>query len=871
MDSDFDKALIKMSRLQKKLQILESMVEDRTREAYLEEERAASLIDLHQEAMRAGEVDRLINRALDILLGRDFLQIENAGAVFLVEEKSAELVLKAHRNLAPELLDLCTRVPFGRCLCGLAAAECRTFYAANIDERHSIRFDGMRPHGHYCVPIMTGKKPRGVITLYLPANMQKSDEEIAFLGAAADIIAGGLQRLFYEDELEKYQSSLENMVQEQTRELRQTNVQLRQEISDKEKAEESLREAEQKYRSIFENAVDGIFQSTLDGVLLNCNAAFAGFLGYETPAAAIAALDDIARQIYVVPAQRQDLLDLLHKGPVSGFDVQLNRLDGGIIWVTMNVRQAYDRKNDTYFLEGIIQDITLRKTAEDALAAEKERLAVTLASIGDGVITTDTDGRVVLLNRIAEKLTGWTREQAVGKPLSEVFHIINERTLERCENPVEKVLQSGKIIGLANHTALIALDGTERSIADSGAPIRDKSNRIIGIVLVFRDVTEENRMEAELLKIKKLESVGVLAGGIAHDFNNILAAILGNINLASQLTPKENRVHKLLRQAEKASLRARDLTRQLLTFSRGGHPVKKTASIGDIIKESADFILRGSNVACQYSIPDDLWLVDIDTSQMSQVIQNIIINADQAMPEGGVVTVLCDNVQSSAENMLPVSDGAYVRVTISDSGAGIPADILDKVFDPYFTTKQQGNGLGLAITHSIISKHAGHISVQSIPNKGTSFTILLPAASALATETAILTDEHISGSGRLLLMDDEEIVRDVASSMLSHLGYEVLSAENGEEAIVLYQQALDAGSPIDAVIMDLTIPGGMGGLETLKKLTEIYPDVKALVSSGYSNDPVMSNFAEYGFAGSVQKPYRLDELALAVHRVLHGD
>ncbi len=868
MSSDLKKSQQKAARLRKKLQILESMVEDRTREAYLEEERGAALIELHKEAMRAADTDTLLNTALDILLSRDFLRIERTGAIFLVEDKPEELVLKAHRNLAPDQLKICQRIPFGHCLCGRAAAECRIYYSANVDELHTVRYAGMRPHGHYCVPIKTGKKTLGVITLYLPVNMEKSEEEISFLGAVADIMAGALQRLFYEDELAKYQTSLETMVQEQTSELRKTNTRLRQEILEREKAEESLREAEHRYRGIFENAVDGIFQSSQEGVLLDCNSSFAKILGYENPSEAIASLDNIALQIYVVPDQRKELIRKMREGPVSGYEVQLYRKDGTVIWVTMNARLAYDKKKDSFFLEGIIQDNTLRKTAEDALAAEKERLAVTLASIGDGVITTDTDGSIVLLNRIAENLTGWTRHEAAGQPLSEVFNIINERTREACENPVEKVLQSGEIIGLANHTSLISRDGKERSIADSGAPIMDKDNRIIGVVLVFRDVTDKNRMEEELLKVKKLESVGVLAGGIAHDFNNILAAILGNINLASQLTPQENRAHNLLAEAEKATLRARDLTRQLLTFSRGGHPVKKTVSIGDVIRESADFILRGSNVACRYSIPDDLWLVDIDTSQMSQVVQNIIINANQAMPEGGVVTVLCENVEYGSDNQVPLPEGKYVRITINDQGTGISADILDKVFDPYFTTKQQGNGLGLAITHSIISKHAGHIALQSTPDKGTTCRILLPAADALAAEDAISVPENIMGTGRVLLMDDEELVRSVVHAMLSHLGYEVLLAENGEEAIELYQQALVDGSPVDAVIMDLTIPGGMGGLEALQKLTEINPHIKAIVSSGYSNDPVMANYTEYGFAASVQKPYELHEIAAAVHRVL---
>ncbi|MCJ7600412.1 MAG: ATP-binding protein, partial [Desulfobulbaceae bacterium] len=371
----------------------------------------------------------------------------------------------------------------------------------------------------------------------------------------------------------------------------------------------------------------------------------------------------------------------------------------------------------------------LRQKSEDDLQKETEKLSVTLRSIGDGVIATDFNGRVVLINKIAETLTGWRQEEAAGKLLGEVFNIINEKTRNPCVNPVDKVISSGRIIGLANHTALIARDGTERSIADSGAPIFDRESRIIGVILVFRDITDQLRMEEELLKVKKLESVGVLAGGIAHDFNNILAAILGNINLASLfIKPEDEKVHDLLKEAEKASLRARDLTQRLLTFAKGGDPVKKTASIAEIIKDTAGFVLRGSNVRCEYHISQDLWPVEVDASQMSQVIQNIILNAKQAMPAGGVIDVSCENFVKDKNQILPLHAGEYVKISITDKGIGIADTLLEKIFDPYFTTKQTGSGLGLAIAHSIVMKHDGYILVKSRQGAGTTFTIYLRAS-----------------------------------------------------------------------------------------------------------------------------------------------
>ena len=518
----------------------------------------------------------------------------------------------------------------------------------------------------------------------------------------------------------------------------------------------------------------------------------------------------------------------------------------------------------------IATDISERKLAETRLAEETERLAVTLRSIGDGVITTDTQGRIILINKVAEALTGWNSDEAAGRVLNEVFNIVNEVTGKPCESPAGKVLASGKIAGLSGHTVLISKNGQQRSIADSGAPIRDKDGKIIGVVLVFRDITEQLRTEQELSKVKKLESIGVLAGGIAHDFNNILTAILGNIDLSLLDSNLTDRTQKLLKEAVKASYRARDLTQQLLTFAKGGQPIKEAASLADIVKDSADFVLRGHKVACRYLFPDDLWLVDIDKGQMSQVVQNIILNASDAMPGGGIVEVSCENISTaSSVDITLLKDGNYVKMSIRDSGVGIPANVLDKIFDPYFSTKQQGNGLGLAITHSIVSKHGGHISVQSTPGVGTTFTVYLRAADSSAVpfkeaEEAGLTTKK----AKIMVMDDEEQVRDITQAMLVQMGHKVLLAKDGMEAVLNYKKAIDKGTPIDLIIMDLTIPGGMGGKEAVQKILAIDPAAKVIVSSGYSNDPVMANFKDYGFCSAIAKPYQLLELTEVISRLI---
>ncbi len=517
----------------------------------------------------------------------------------------------------------------------------------------------------------------------------------------------------------------------------------------------------------------------------------------------------------------------------------------------------------------IAVDITRQKEVEEALADEKERLAVTLRSIGDGVITTDTSGKIILLNTVAEKLTGWSEKEAIGKKLAEVFKIINEKSREPCESPVEKVMASGQVVGLANHTALIAKDGKERSIADSGAPIRDKDNQIIGVVLVFRDVTEALKMEEQLLKDRKLESVSILAGGIAHDFNNILTAILGNINLALSDDKLAKATRTLLLESEKASIRAKNLTAQLLTFAKGGNPVKETASMDEIIRDSADFVLHGSNVACHYELPEDLWLAEVDKSQMSQVIQNIVLNAKQAMPMGGIIEVRCENIASVPRSISLRQGENYIRISIKDTGIGFKEEVIDSVFDPFFTTKQEGSGLGLAISYSIITRHDGHISAQSKLGEGTTFTIYLPAIK-LKQQKKVIKEKavHQTKSLRVLVMDDEEQVRKLAKAMLSHLRHQVLLAKDGEEAIKIYEESQSAGNQIDIVILDLTIPGGMGGKEAVQEILNLNPNAKVIVSSGYSSDPILANFQDYGFSAAIAKPYQLQKFSRAIYELV---
>jgi PAS domain S-box-containing protein len=382
------------------------------------------------------------------------------------------------------------------------------------------------------------------------------------------------------------------------------------------------------------------------------------------------------------------------------------------------------------------------------------------------------------------------------------------------------------------------------------------------------DITDRKRMEQELGNIQRLQSLGVLAGGIAHDFNNILTAILANISMARHYGALDDETSQMLADAEKASLRAKGLTQQLLTFSKGGEPIKKPMGISQLLTDTVDFALSGSNARCEFSMPEGLWMIEADEGQLGQVFQNLVINADQAMPEGGVIRIHAENVRVGEGERL--KEGEYVKVSVEDQGNGIPKEQFPKIFDPFYTTKERGRGLGLTIAFSIVHRHGGHIQVDSQLGVGTTFHIYLPASEKLAESRERGRDEPARGDGRVLIVDDEEIVRRSAGEVLKRLGYETDVARDGTEGIALYAAAMRGKRPFDVVIMDLTIPGEFGGKKAVKRLKGIDPKAKVIVSSGYSEDPVMSRFREHGFDGVLVKPYDVDDLATELQRILSG-
>jgi len=645
------------------------------------------------------------------------------------------------------------------------------------------------------------------------------------------------------------------------------SVLLLEDITERKKAERALRDSGKLFRSVVEHSHDGIFIVDTNYRFIYVNNELCQILGY--PSKEIIGHDFrgfLDEESKILVSDRYLRRQKGEEVPVR-YEFNVVRKDGKKRCVEIKSTVINDSEGNIQTIAQIL-DITERKQAEEALSSEKERLTVTLHSIGDGVISTNIEGRIILMNKVAESLTGWTQEETIGKPICEVFHIINKETRKPCADPVKRVIEQGGTYRLTNDTILISRDGRGRIIADSGAPIRDKESKIIGVVLVFRDITEKQKIEEELQKMEKLESLGVLAGGIAHDFNNILTGILGNVTLAKLETNPGDEIFQILAEAEKATTQAKNLTQQLLTFSRGGVPLKKTVYIGKIIKNSANFALSGSNVTCAFSIPEDLLPVKVDEGQISQVVNNLIINADQAMPEGGVIKVGLNNITVGGREALPIREGKYVRIIIEDHGVGIPGEHLQKIFDPYFTTKQKGSGLGLATAFSIVKQHDGYITVESKQGTGTTFSIYLPASVEGIKKEKETKEAFIPGRGRVLLVDDEKVVREATGRMLKKLGYDVEFAREGNRALELYKEAKKVGNPFNAVIMDLTIPGGMGGEEAIQKLLKIDPKVRAIVSSGYSTDPIMANYKDYGFKGVIVKPYKTEELSEILHRVI---
>ncbi len=643
------------------------------------------------------------------------------------------------------------------------------------------------------------------------------------------------------------------------------------EVTELRAAEGKLRESEARFRTLFESAIEGVYESTPEDGLVAVNPAFARLLGCASPEGLLAWSREVgAANLYVEPGRRHAFLKALGEGDaVFDFESEIECADGSHKWISENVRAVRDADGRLRRLQGFVSDITDRKRFERALGEERERLAVTLRTMTEGVITTDERGVVQFVNEAAETLTGWVEGAAIGKRLGEVCVLRHERNRTDVPVPFDAAMRSATVVDLPRATQLVHRAGTPRLIEGRCAPINDVHSRPMGVVLVFRDVTERARHESEMLRTTKLESLGVLAGGIAHDFNNLLTVVMGNLHLARHRCEPLGDVSQWLRDADLAAEKAQGLTQQLLTFSKGGNPLRSAVRLSEVVREATTFALHGSKVRSEMDVSDKLWTADVDRTQIGQVVQNLVLNAVQAMPEGGVVRIRVRNHRDRGDPVRSIAAGDYLQLEIEDNGVGIPPENLGRVFDPYFTTKKTGSGLGLASVYSIVKRHAGHIDVSSEPGQGTRFRILLPALPEATTPVARETQAETEKlQGRVLFMDDEENIRRMAETLLDLLGLEVKTVASGEAVVQTYFAAKAAGRPFDVVLMDLTVPGAMGGREAMEELRKLDPDVCGIVSSGYSIDPVLANYADYGFRARVTKPYRAADLARVLREVL---
>ncbi|MBN2135348.1 MAG: PAS domain S-box protein, partial [Acidobacteria bacterium] len=564
-------------------------------------------------------------------------------------------------------------------------------------------------------------------------------------------------------------------------------------------------------------------------------------------------------------ATQQEIIDQTLKDETWSGEVVNYSRSGKKIYFNTRTWLIKNDDGEKIGMVGVSTDITDNKRTEQALKESEERYQTFIENFQGIAFGGEPPNKYDFFSGLVEEITGYTPEEITRENFNrhniihpDDFDVFKEGNRLLFDNPNYKLEREYRII--SKNGKIKWLYEIAKNISD----IKSHRQYIQGTIY---DITEKKQLEAELLKTEKLESIGILAGGIAHDFNNILTGIMGNISLAQLFIKDDGKIRDVLRDAERATIRARDLANQLLTFSKGGAPIKKVVSLKEIIEDSIRLSLRGSNVKCQTEYNAQSLYVDVDPGQISQVFNNLLINADQAMPDGGTITINVDCTDITREDNLKLQNGKYLRIIILDEGYGIASDHLEKVFEPYFTTKQKGSGLGLATSYSIIHKHNGTIEVHSELGKGSSFTVYLPFADADVIEERKEEYQIIKGKGLVLVIDDEESVLSVAKLMLEKMGYNVITETTCESGIEAYKKSIQCDRPIDLIIMDLTIPGGMSGKEAIKKFQQINPDVKALVSSGYSNDPVLARYRDFGFIGYISKPYTIEDLMIALKKV----
>jgi PAS domain S-box-containing protein len=640
-------------------------------------------------------------------------------------------------------------------------------------------------------------------------------------------------------------------------------IEIVRDVTERYKMEEAQRENEEMYRTLFEEALNPILMVDENGQYLGANKKALEFLECDR--------DELLRR-HVRDFTPPALVDRQQQAHAPFVNYRANETEylvrGTVKTLLLNAVPMHVK--DKTILYAIGQDITERKRAEDKLRRSEQFIRNILDTVDEGFIVVDRDYRILTANNAFCSQVSLPCNEVIGRHCHEVSHRTSRPCHEEGEDcAVRHVFATGEPhAALHRHTDQ---EGHVLYVETKAFPVKDAAGYVTSAIETINNITEKHLLEEERLKTQKLESIGTLAGGIAHDFNNLLQGIFGYISMAKMTIDHRDNALSMLEQAENALQRSVSLTSQLLTFAKGGKPVKKLTDLRPVIENAAKFTLSGSRSDFSMQIPEDLWQAEADEGQFGQVIQNIVLNADQAMPIGGSVIITAKNVAEGDSSLPPgLARGNHIRISIQDTGIGIPQQYINKIFDPYFTTKEKGSGLGLATSYSIIRNHGGMIDIKTKPGEGSTFMIYLPAiAGESRTASAASPAEPVlTRTARVLVMDDEEIIRNISSQLLRRLGHDVNVAKHGQEALEKYQGAITAGKPFDIVILDLTVRGGMGGADTVLKLLEIDPAVKAIVSSGYSDDASMANYLSRGFKAYLNKPYTIVQLRNTLRSLL---
>ena len=625
--------------------------------------------------------------------------------------------------------------------------------------------------------------------------------------------------------------------------------------------EKELRDKEKHYKELLESSPYAIMLVDRGGIIIDYNEGVRSLLGKEKQRITGGHVNSI-----VLPYVKEKRLCISRftrtfRGEITKpFKITVN--DGKKNYYVLEIHLTLlEKRGDPYAIQVLCRDITKSEQFETTLKRVAQQWTTTFDAIRDGVCLLDMDKKILRCNRAFADMFNKEFANIIGYSCQDIVGCFPDSCI-KC--PIDQMIEESHRV-----TYSVPYDKV-KWLSITANPIYDDDRNLHGTVLVVSDITNQRKLEEEILKGQKLESIGIMAGGIAHDFNNILCSILGNIEILKVYASPDDKNYARLSKIDKATHRARDLVQQLLTFSKGGAPVRETASIVDVITDTSEFVCRGSNVSCNFHVNAEIWPVEVDVNQISQVINNIILNAMQAMEKGGTIDISFSNVVSRTDDGLPLKPAKYVKIDIQDYGSGIAAEYIGKIFDPYFTTKPKGTGLGLATSYSIIKRHHGYITVSSEMNRGSIFSIYLIASEKSLPRENASEPTIYKGNGRLLIMDDEQPILDMLVEMLSICGYKVTTALDGNQTIELYKHARAVENPYDLVIVDLTIPGGMGGRETLAELRKIDADVKVIVSSGYSSDPVLANYRAHGFDGAITKPFKIKEMSKVIFDIIDG-